>query len=223
MSSTPLISEALRPPRLGPTSGELTDRGRELLDAIEQIIVEEGFASLTVGDLAARLKCSRSTLYSLAPSKDELVLVVVDRRLRRIGRIKRQRLDELTDPAEKLQMVIASEHLHVQRTSLRFSEDVARTPAVQRLIADHLRYGVAQLRDVIEEGIAAGRFRLVHSRIVAEVIDVGLERIQRPEVLRETGLEFDAAATELIELLLSGLVADGAAAARSPGRNRKRR
>jgi len=222
MSSTPLISEALRPPRLGPTSGELTDRGRELLDAIEQIIVDEGFASLTVGDLAARLKCSRSTLYSLAPSKDELVLVVVDRRLRRIGRIKRQRLDELTDPAEKLQMVIASEHLHVQRTSLRFSEDVARTPAVQRLIADHLRYGVAQLRDVIEEGIAAGRFRRVHSRIVAEVIDVGLERIQRPEVLRETGLEFDAAATELIELLLSGLVADGVTV-KPPGRNRKRR
>jgi AcrR family transcriptional regulator len=206
MSSVQLISEALRPPRLGPSSSELSDRGRELLDAIEKIIVAEGFASLTVGALAARLKCSRSTLYSLAPSKDELVLVVVDRRLRRIGRIKQARLRDLEDPVDKLQMLIASEHLNLQRTSLRFTEDVARTPAVQRLIADHLRFGVAQLRDVIEEGVAAGRFRAVHSQLVAEVIDVGLERIQRPELLRETGLTFDDATAELIQLLLSGLV-----------------
>lgn len=218
MATTPLVSEALRPPRLGPRSSELSDRARDLLDAIERLIVEEGFASLTVGDLAARLKCSRSTLYSLAPSKDELVLVVVDRRLRRIGRIKQERLGELTDPVDKLQVLIASEHLHLQRTSLRFSEDVARTPAVQRLIADHVRYGVAQLRDVVDEGIATGRFRSVHSRVVAEIIDVGLERIQRPELLRETGLTFDDAATELTELLLSGLVAESA-----PARQRRSR
>src|SRR5690349_2511610 len=115
-----VTSEALRPPRVGPNSGDLTDRGRELLDKIEQLIMDEGFASLTVGDLAAKLQCSRSTLYGLAPTKDELVLVVVDRRLRRIGQMKQARLHELDDPVDKLNMMIASESLQIQRTSLRF-------------------------------------------------------------------------------------------------------
>ena len=214
MPSIQVTSEALRPPRLGPSSTELSERGRQILAAIEELILEEGFAGLTVGDLAARLKCSRSTLYNLAPSKDELVLVVVDRRLRRIGQMKQARLQELDDPVDKLNMMIASENVELQSTGLRFSEDVAKTPAVQRLIANHLRYGVALLRDIIEEGIAAGRFRPVHSQIVAEIIDVGLERIQRPELLREAGLTFDDATTELIQLLLTGLVAPAPPGAR---------
>jgi AcrR family transcriptional regulator len=209
----------LRPPRLGPSAAHLTDRGRQILDELEAIIVEEGFASLTVADMAARVRCSRSTLYDLAPSKDELVLVVVDRRLRRIGRMKQARLDELDDHADQLRMVISGKFRELQETNIRFIEDVARTPAVQRLIADHFRYGVALLRDVIDAGIAAGRFRPLHSLIVAETIDAALERIQRPDVLRDMGISFDEATVELIDLLCTGLVieppAKNAARARS--------
>jgi excisionase family DNA binding protein len=222
MSAQPSLSEMLRPPRLGPSASELTARGRELLDQLEEIIVEEGFSSLTVEELAKRLRCSRSTLYDLAPSKDELVLVVVDRRLRRIGRIKQERLAEIEDPAEQLKMVIASKDLHVQVTSLRFMEDVARTPAVQRLIADHLRYGVAQLRDVIEAGITSGRFRRLDSRIVAETIDAALERIQRPGLLRETGRTFDDATVELTDLLVYGLLADTKSRGSAPKRRARK-
>ena len=213
MSTIPRLSQMLRPPRLGPSSSELTDRQRELLDALEAIIVEEGFAALTVGEIASRLKCSRSTLYDLAPSKDELVLIVVDRRLRRIGRVKQERLDELDDYAEKIKMVISGKFREIQVTNLRFMEDVAKTPAVQRLIADHFRYGVLQLREVIEDGIAAGRFRQLHSLVVAEVVDAALERIQRPELLRDTGMTFDDATIELMDFLCAGLVID------RPGRN----
>ena len=48
-----------------------------------------GFATLTMAELAARLNCSLRTLYALAPSRDELVLVVVDRNLWRVGRAAR--------------------------------------------------------------------------------------------------------------------------------------
>jgi len=202
------LSDMLRPPRLGPSANELSARGRELLDALEAIIVEEGFASLTIGDMAARLRCSRSTLYDLAPSKDELVLVVVDRRLRRIGRIKQARLDELNDQADQLRMVISGKFRELSETGIRFMEDVAKTPAVQRLIADHFRYGVALLREVIEDGIAVGRFRPLHSLLVAETIDAALERIQRPEVLRDMNISFEEATVELMDLLCAGLVLD---------------
>jgi AcrR family transcriptional regulator len=206
MSTSPRLSQLLRPPRLGPTATEMTDRQRELLDALETMIVDDGFASLTVGEMAARLKCSRSTLYDLAPSKDELVLIVVDRRLRRIGRIKQERLDQIDDYADKIKMVISGKFLELRETQLRFMEDVAKTPAVQRLIADHFRYGVLQLREVIEDGIAVGRFRPLHSLVVAEVIDAALERIQRPDLLRDSGMTWDGATIELMELLCAGLV-----------------
>jgi AcrR family transcriptional regulator len=217
MWNTPRLSEMLRPPRLGPTAAELSERGRELLDQLEALIVAEGFAGLTVKDIAARLRCSRSTLYELAPTKDELVLIVVDRRLRRIGRLKQARLAELDDHEDKIKMVISSKFVELQESSLRFMEDVDRTPAVRRLINEHFRYGVALLREVIDDGIAAGRFRRLHSLIVAETIDAALERIQRPDLLRDTGVTFDVATVELMELLCAGLVLE-----KKPAKSRPR-
>ena len=54
-------------------------RGSELLDALEDMVLREGFASLGVSAIANRLSCSKRTLYDLAPSKRELVLLVLDR------------------------------------------------------------------------------------------------------------------------------------------------
>ena len=64
----------------------LSDRQREILDALEALAVQDGFAELTMAQLAARVNCSLRTLYGLAPRKDALLLTVVDRRLHRIGR-----------------------------------------------------------------------------------------------------------------------------------------
>ena len=77
----PLLSQRAEE-RLGP-------RHRQVLDQLEQLFLEEGFAGISVRELAANVGCSRRTLYELAPSKDELVLVVLDRFLHRVGRTAR--------------------------------------------------------------------------------------------------------------------------------------
>src|ERR1700677_3482135 len=94
--------EALRPPVLGPSGVNLTDRGREILDELGDIFLEEGFTHLTISDLAARLRCSRRTLYELAPNRTELVLVALSRRLRRIGRVAAQYVTTVQEPFELL-------------------------------------------------------------------------------------------------------------------------
>ena len=80
-------------PLLGPeTERRLTSRQREVLDELEKILAEEGLADLTMAEIAARVNCSLRTLYGISPRKEELVLAVVDRRLRRIGRAATQPL-----------------------------------------------------------------------------------------------------------------------------------
>ena len=50
----------------------LTRRQAELLDQLEELFLAEGFARFTLDDLALRLHCSKSTLYALAGSKEQL-------------------------------------------------------------------------------------------------------------------------------------------------------
>ena len=52
-------------------------RREQLFDALVELLLAEGFAHLTLDDLAARLRCSKRTLYALAGSKEQLVRAAV--------------------------------------------------------------------------------------------------------------------------------------------------
>ena len=65
---------------------QLSARQLELLDELEARLLQDGLADLTMAEIAALVGCSLRTFYGIAPSKDELLLTVVDRRLHRIGR-----------------------------------------------------------------------------------------------------------------------------------------
>ena len=79
----------------------LTERQRELLDHLGHMF-DEGFADLTMAEIASRLNCSMRTLYALAPSRDELVMIVIDRNLWRIGRSAQQAIAEDMAPLDAL-------------------------------------------------------------------------------------------------------------------------
>ena len=90
-------------PLLSPeTERGLTARQLEVLDELEGIVALGGLADLTMAEIAAELNCSLRTLYGIAPSKEALVLAVVDRRLRRIGRAAIATLEASMSPLEAL-------------------------------------------------------------------------------------------------------------------------
>ena len=72
----------------------LTQRQAELLSRLETLFLNEGFGHLTLDDIASRLHCSKSTLYALAGSKEQLAVRVVGRYFK--GAAERIELYELT-------------------------------------------------------------------------------------------------------------------------------
>jgi AcrR family transcriptional regulator len=199
-------AEDLRPPRLGPPSARLTDRQREILDGLEEIIITEGFRHLTVGSLASRLHCSRATMYELAPTKDELVLVVLDRRLRRVGHFGARALATEAEPGDRLEaFMLAGAELRPE--SLRLTDDIAAHPAAQRLLNEHWRYATAIIEEIIADGMARGAFRPVNARIIAEIVDASLGRFGDPGVQRATSCDLMELTADLVALLRQGLEA----------------
>jgi len=99
--SAPTSGERLRfpgvrapKPLLAPeTERRLTARQRQLLDELEELVVSKGLADLTMAEIAAAVNCSLRTLYGISPSREELILTLVDRRLHRIGRAGIESLD----------------------------------------------------------------------------------------------------------------------------------
>ena len=157
----PLLSQRAEE-RLGP-------RHRQVLDQLEQLFLEEGFAGISVRELAANVGCSRRTLYELAPSKDELVLVVLDRFLHRVGRTALDAIDREQSHADCIRSYFRG-GVELQRLSQTFAEDLADDPAARRLFDRHFRYVMAVTEELVAEGVAAGEFRQVSPAAVAGVL-----------------------------------------------------
>lgn len=134
---------------------KLTDRQREVLDQLGTVF-DDGFVEHTMADLAARVGCSLRTLYDLAPSRDELVLTVIDRNLRRIGRAAVEAMEPDMAPMEAIRAYLRAANQAVASTTPAFARDQAATPATHRLATAHSDYLVAVTRALLDLAVERG-------------------------------------------------------------------
>lgn len=182
----------------------LTARQRELLDEMEHLFAD-GFAHLTMAGLAGRLNCSLRTLYALAPSRDELVLIVVDRNLWRIGRMARDAIAGDLAPLDAVRTYLEAATVAVSGWTESFARDLATVPAAQRLADEHSAYLEAVTRTLLDLAVDRGDIPSVDTAAVARVL-AGLGRLfSRPEVIPTLRSSPKEAADEVVDLVLRGL------------------
>jgi len=191
------------------TERRLSARQLALLEELEASLVHDGLAGLTMAEIAGRMNCSLRTLYGIAPSKDELILTIVDRRLHRIGRAAVAQLDASMSPIEALRAYLRAANVAVQPESAVFSEELAHVPGAQRLLDTHEHYVVAVTQSLLERALAAGEIRPIDTAAVAHVLG-GLGReFSRPDIAEIAAGSPKEAADAVADVILRGLaVAD---------------
>jgi AcrR family transcriptional regulator len=179
-------------------------RHREVLDHLEALFLQDGFAGVSVRELAAHVGCSRRTLYELAPSKDDLVLIVLDRFLHRVGR---DALDKIDGSATFAQQIAAYFRggLELQRQTRVFAEDLADEPAARRLFDRHYAYVMEVTEGLVEQGVASGEFRPVSPPIVAGVLAGSGLFFNQADVLADTPADFESIVDALLDIVLVSL------------------
>lgn len=180
-------------------------RHLELLDELEAIVLTEGFRDLTVGGLAERLHCSRRTLYELADSKDDLVLLVIDRILRRVAHRAQRAVRNEATRLGGLRAFLLQGPVELHSATISFAEDLAADPAAHELVARHFRYATQVVARMLSEGIAAGEFVPINTMVAAEVINAGLAHLQDPQVLRSADVSLAEAFEEFLTIFTDGI------------------
>ncbi|MGI9592066.1 MAG: TetR/AcrR family transcriptional regulator [Myxococcota bacterium] len=182
-----------------------TRRQRQILDDLEAIFREEGFRRLTVGELANRLRCSKSTLYAIAPTKEELFLLVQDRLMRRTGAEGEARVRGAASAGDRLSAYLEGTVAYFAQVRTPFMDDVMSFAPARALYDDHQRAFVGRLRGLIEEGIASGDFAGVDPLLAATALDAVMSRVRDPEFLREHRLTASQAFDQVLRLVRHGL------------------
>ena len=180
-------------------------RREQLFEALEGLLLAEGFAHFTLDDLAARLHCSKRTLYALAGSKEQLVRAAVVHFFRGATERVEAALAAQDDPRRRVGTYLGAVATELAPASPRFVEDVAAFPPAAEVYARNTRAAARRVQQLVDEGVAAGVFRNVHAGFVADVVTSVMVRIQQRHVAATTGLDDAEAYARLAELLLHGL------------------
>ncbi|MFD9127446.1 TetR/AcrR family transcriptional regulator [Kitasatospora sp. NPDC059571] len=186
-------------------TGRGAARRTELFEELVALLIAEGFAQLTLDDLAARLRCSKRTLYGLAGSKEQLVSAAVVHFFRRATARVETALAAEADPARQLAAYLGAVAAELAPVSARFFDDVAAFEPAAEVYERNTRAAARRVRQLIDEGVAAGAFREVHVAFAADVITSVMVRIQQRQVAASTGLADAEAYAHLAELLMHGL------------------
>jgi AcrR family transcriptional regulator len=185
---------------------QLGARHRQVLDQLEALFLQEGFSGFSVRELAAHVGCSRRTLYELAPSKDELVLLVFDRFLHRVGRAALDSIDTTQSYADQIRAYFLG-GIELQRITQVFGDDLADEPAARRLFDRHYGYVMAITEQLVQRGVETGEFRPVTPAVVAGLLAGGGQFFNQPGVQADIGLTLEQAVDELLELIVRAIQA----------------
>ena len=114
------------------TRRQPTARQRALLSELEALFLSEGFSQFTLDDLAARLRCSKSTLYALAPSKEQLAVKVVTHFFKGAAELLEERIAGIDDARKILGEYLAGISEYLNRASAAFMTDASPTVSFAR-------------------------------------------------------------------------------------------
>jgi AcrR family transcriptional regulator len=184
----------------------LSQRLQRLVQSLESLFLEQGFLHLSTEELAKSLRCSKRSLYLLAPSREALFELVIERFLSRIrvdgAATARQAKDWTSAITGYLNAGVRGTRL----AGAQFVRDLNTFgPGLSRL-RDHQRMRVEGLEKIVARGAEQGAFTNLHPKLVAEVLLNAGARMSDPDFLSSAEMSMSQAYEELFRLVSYGLI-----------------
>lgn len=178
----------------------------ELIERLIDVFLREGFMELSIDDMARRLRCSKTTIYGVAESKQQVIAVVVRGFFRRAtDRVEEQieRVDAAsTDRIRAYLMAIAAE---LAPASPEFFADLDAYAPTREIYLENTRIAGERLKAIILECVPAASQS--EALFIGSVAAGVMTAIHRGEIEAVAGLDDSAAYRALARLIVAGVEA----------------
>lgn len=155
-----------------------------LLDAFGDLLAEQGYAKVTLADVAARAGMARNTIYNYAPDKQALLMAYVARAVARFVDEVRAEVADLPDAGAKVAHLVTRQ-MHQfaaepgSRSESGMVEGSMLAPAAHAELQTHFVPLHELMAEVVAEGVERGEFRALDPDLVVTSLlaVIGAERL----------------------------------------------
>jgi AcrR family transcriptional regulator len=180
-------------------------RLRRVLDEAEELFLQEGFLHLSTDELAQRLRCSKRTIYAIAPGREKFFEAVIFQIVTKAEEATIAPMKNAPSVRAAVQDCIQASIEQTKNASWLWLRDVRLFPAGRRAI-DKWRANIAdELEDLIERGMREGLFRMIDPRVAAEALLTSVLRMCEPDFSAHSRTTTAEAVSQVYEIFWAGL------------------
>ena len=184
---------------------------QEKLDALVrtqamQLFRQQGL-HFTMQQVAEPLHISKKTIYTVYPSKEALLLDMVDHAFAKIHHCKQKILAGSGTLQEKLRAVIIAMPTEYAALDLQQMDLLdEKYPRVAARVREHLETGWEPTLALLEQAMGEGVIRRVSLPVLQRMISASIEDFLADRTLDAQGISYTDALDEMISILLEGLL-----------------
>ncbi|MEU9023080.1 TetR family transcriptional regulator [Actinomadura sp. NPDC048394] len=173
-------------------------RRAELVDRLIEVFLDRGFAGVGVAELAAALRCSKSTLYAVAASREQIIATVVRAFFRRATERVEAAVDASAEPRERVGAYLRAISAEFAAASPAFFADLDAFPPTREIYKRNILIAARRVQALVREAAPGA-----DAAFVGAVAGQVMESIHRGEIKAQTGLDDSAAYAALAALIVA--------------------
>ncbi|MFL2726149.1 MAG: TetR/AcrR family transcriptional regulator [Gammaproteobacteria bacterium] len=185
----------------------LTKKHKELIDKLE-LMLEKGIPNHTMSQLAAKLRVSLRTLYEIAPSKDHLIRMTVNRILMRLGKEALEIVADIKSPIEKLKKYLQHVNQAVGPKFKVYLQNLGNNNKSKEMIDYHEDYITAYTKELLDTAIIQKEIKDIDTQAFALLLG-GIGRdFAKDSNIKKLISSPEQSANSITEIILNGIKLD---------------
>ena len=185
----------------------LTKKHKELIDKLE-LMLEKGIPNHTMSQLAAKLRVSLRTLYEVAPSKDHLIRMTVNRILMRLGKEALEIVADIKSPIEKLKKYLQHVNQAVGPKFKVYLQNLGNNNKSKEMIDYHEDYITAYTKELLDTAIIQKEIKDIDTQAFALLLG-GIGRdFAKDSNIKKLISSPEQSANSITEIILNGIKLD---------------
>jgi AcrR family transcriptional regulator len=181
-----------------------TDKHKQVIDKLE-LMLEKGIPDLTMSELAAKLKVSLRTLYEIAPSKDHLIRMTVNRILMKLGKEALDIIANINSPVEKLKRYLQHANQAVGPKFKVYLQNLGNNNKSKEMIDYHEDYIISFTKELLDDAVTQKEIRTIDTQAFALLLGgIGRDFAKDVNVAKLSDSP-EKSANSITEIILNGI------------------
>ena len=140
-----------------------TKKHHDTIEDLEKLL-EKGVPDLTMSEIASKLKISLRTLYEIAPSKDQLILMTMDNILKRLGKHALDSVSNIQSPIEKLEQYLFIVNQAVGPKFNIFLKDIEKINGSKKMADYHENFISNYTQKLLDDAVKINEIKKIDTK-----------------------------------------------------------